>query len=632
MIHSKNEPASRNEHRPTRGKRYAGYFLSLISNFSYLFVLATVFVVRPELGNGVASGKYFWFYLSMGLIAVILVIDHWGRKQAVRIKPIDVMILLYGTSALSVSYFLHSSEAVTKHILLILVILLYFYFRLFLSASKSNGRLPVLFFLVTGLVEAFWGLRQLYGLEHSQHHLFRLTGSFFNPGPYACYLSVVMPAAFGYLLRDRGCTKVRFKLRYWPVYLRWGTALLTCVGIVLVLPAAMSRASWLAAGGGCAFVAYFYWKHKGFRKLGKIAGYSRWILTVMLALCVLGGIGMYRLKKDSADGRALTWKIALQTAIHHPFGVGIGYFSGSYGHEQAAYFASGKGTEQEQHVAGNPEYGFNEYLQIAVEQGVIPLTLFLGIMIYNVYAGIRRRRIAATASLVALLIAATASYPFSVLPFLTVTAFLSARIHSETSDRKKRSESDSKFSLFQTCKFPYSLILPGIFLLIVAGCLYNRYPTYPAYRQWGRSKALYHAGAYGSGVEAYAPLYPLLADQLDFLFEYAQCLSKSGRYAESNAVLEKAVKIRCDPMLYNVMGRNCQSLRRYAEAEACFLKAAHIVPVRIYPWYLLANLYVETGEMEKARATARIVLTKEPKVQSTAVREMREKMKEITRD
>ena len=405
-----------------------------------------------------------------------------------------------------------------------------------------------------------------------------------------------MSAAFGYLLRDRGCTKVRFKLHYWPVYLRWGTALLTCVGIVLALPAAMSRTSWLAAGGGCGFVAFFYWKHKGARRFGKIAGYSRWILTVMLALCVLGGIGMYRLKKDSADGRALTWKIALQTAIHHPLGVGIGYFSGSYGHEQADYFVSGKGSEQEQHVAGNPEYGFNDYLQIAVEQGVIPLTLFLGIMIYNVYAGIRRRRIAATASLVALLIAATASYPFSVLPFLTVTAFLSARIHSETSDRKERSESDSKFSRFQTCKFPYSLILPGIFLLIVAGCLYNRYPTYPAYRQWGRSKALYHAGAYGSGAEAYAPLYPLLADQLDFLFEYAQCLSKSGRYAESNAVLEKAVKIRCDPMLYNVMGRNCQSLRRYAEAEACFLKAAHIVPVRIYPWYLLANLYVETGD------------------------------------
>jgi tetratricopeptide (TPR) repeat protein len=85
-------------------------------------------------------------------------------------------------------------------------------------------------------------------------------------------------------------------------------------------------------------------------------------------------------------------------------------------------------------------------------------------------------------------------------------------------------------------------------------------------------------------------------------------------------------------MLYNVTGKNHQALKRYAEAEQCFLKAANIVPSRLYPWYLLANLYVETGETEKARETARIVLTKEPKEQSTAVREMREKMKNIIQE
>jgi tetratricopeptide (TPR) repeat protein len=613
----KNESTGRYENKPARSNRFAGYFLFPISVFPFILVLSTVFVIHPELGNGTVSGKYFWFYLSMGVIAVISVVDGLMHRQAIQIKWIDGLILLYGVCTLSISYFLHSSESVTKHILLALIILLYFYFRMFLSASKSRVYRPVLFFLATGLVEVVWGLRQLYGLEHSQHALFRLTGSFFNPGPYACYLAVVMPAAFGYLLQDWGCTQVHFKFRYRSLYLRWVTALLTCTGIVLVLPAAMSRSSWLAAVGGCGFVAFFYRKHKGFRGIDK--KYGRWILAGILALCVLGGIGMYRLKKDSADGRALTWKIALQTAVHHPLGVGIGNFSGSYGHEQAAWFAAGKGTEQERRVADNPEYGFNEYLQIAVEQGAIPLTLFLGITGYSLYTGIRRRRIAATASLLALMITAIASYPFSVLPFLIVMAFLLAWIHSGTEKNRN----------MPACK---SGVLSCIFLFIVIIYLYNRYPTYQAYKEWGRSKALYHAGAYESGEAAYAPLYPLLADQLDFLFEYAQCLSKSEQYEESNAVLEKAVKIRCDPMLYNVMGRNHQAMKRYANAEQCFLKAANIVPSRIYPWYLLANLYVETGETEKARATASIVLTKEPKVQSTAVREMREKMKTVIKE
>ena len=40
-------------------------------------------------------------------------------------------------------------------------------------------------------------------------------------------------------------------------------------------------------------------------------------------------------------------------------------------------------------------------------------------------------------------------------------------------------------------------------------------------------------------------------------------------------------------------------------------------------------MYVETGDKEKAFENAQIVLTKEPKVQSTAIKEMREEAKII---
>ncbi|MDR1784032.1 MAG: hypothetical protein LBR13_07225, partial [Dysgonamonadaceae bacterium] len=50
---------------------------------------------------------------------------------------------------------------------------------------------------------------------------------------------------------------------------------------------------------------------------------------------------------------------------------------------------------------------------------------------------------------------------------------------------------------------------------------------------------------------------------------------------------------------------------------------------RLYPWYLLAKLYSETGQTEKAAAAAKIVLTRKPKVDSEAVREMKEEMRNI---
>ena len=40
-------------------------------------------------------------------------------------------------------------------------------------------------------------------------------------------------------------------------------------------------------------------------------------------------------------------------------------------------------------------------------------------------------------------------------------------------------------------------------------------------------------------------------------------------------------------------------------------------------------LYIETEETEKATETALIVLTKEPKVESTAIEEMREEARKI---
>ncbi|MBC5633816.1 O-antigen ligase domain-containing protein, partial [Parabacteroides sp. N37] len=52
---------------------------------------------------------------------------------------------------------------------------------------------------------------------------------------------------------------------------------------------------------------------------------------------------------------------------------------------------------------------------------------------------------------------------------------------------------------------------------------------------------------------------------------------------------------------------------------------------RLYPYYLLAKLYAEPAfyQADKFRAAAGAVLTKEPKVESSAIREMRTEIKKI---
>ena len=129
------------------------------------------------------------------------------------------------------------------------------------------------------------------------------------------------------------------------------------------------------------------------------------------------------------------WKVSLQIVAKHPFGVGLGNFPGAYGDAQADRIAGRKVGETEKHVAGNPEYGFNEYLQIAVESGWLSFLLFLGMIACAFRSMWKAGEAGLAGSLAALLVFAFFSYPFSILPCLIVFILHAARFCALLSDR-----------------------------------------------------------------------------------------------------------------------------------------------------------------------------------------------------
>ena len=147
-----------------------------------------------------------------------------------------------------------------------------------------------------------------------------------------------------------------------------------------------------------------------------------------------------------------------------------------------------------------------------------------------------------------------------------------------------------------------------------------------AYRKWAEEKTYFNMDIFEETVNNYRELYPLLKTEPVFLFEYGQCLSKTRQYEESNRILSEGIRYSGDPMFYNIMGKNYQALKQYEQAEAAFRQAARMVPHRLYPYYLKAKMYFESGQTEKAVETARQLIAKEPKVMSEAVREMKQEM------
>ncbi|ADV43358.1 O-antigen ligase family protein [Bacteroides helcogenes] len=457
--------------------------------------------------------------------------------------------------------------------------------------------------MILGGVEAILGIRQLYGFAASNHSLFALTGSFFNPGPYSGYLAMALPVCLHRWMLTDG--------KRWERMFSGGVMVL----ILCVLPAGMSRSAWLAAGASCLWVYACHagwWKH--LQRMWRLSRKRLVVVAVVaMGIMVLAGVLLFTLKPDSARGRLFMWKMSCRAVAERPVaGHGVGSFATAYGNAQEAYFAAGDYEAWEEHVAGSPEYAFNEYLQMAVEIGIpLSICVLAGIGIC-LYIGMLKKRFGICGAIFSLMIFSFFSYPLQLPAFVVMLG-----------------------ALLPACVLGNSR-LEWICLAVLTGAaggfrLDRDLKTEHACKEWMNARVLYNAGAYEAAERSYKGLYPLLKDRAAFLFEYGHGLHKLRKFEASNRILKEAMRWSCDPMILNVIGKNCQLAGEYSLAEDWFIRSTHRLPGRIYPYYLLAKLYAEPDfrQPEKLEAMKRIVLTKRPKVDSSAIRQMREEVKRI---
>ena len=456
--------------------------------------------------------------------------------------------------------------------------------------------------VVLGGSEAILGLRQLYGFATSGHSMYALTGSFFNPGPYSGYLAMILPVClYQWLVCGRRGGRV----------VAGGVMLL----ILCVLPAGMSRSAWLAAGVSCLCVYAWHmdWTDK-FRLLWQQQR-QRVVMVVVGGFCVLllAGYLLFVLKPDSARGRLFMWKITCRAIAEKPLtGYGIHNFAAAYGNAQETYFAAGDYEPWEERVAGSPEYAFNEYLQAAVELGIPLAVCLLVVVVLCLYRGVRKGRYGICGAILSLMIFSFSSYPLQLPVFIVTFGGLLVACLSGA-DR-------------------WQWLGVAVLVGIIGGFrLKNDLQVEQACREWMNARVLYNAGAYQSAEKEYGRLYPLLRDRASFLFEYGHGLHKQQQFSKSNRILKEALQRSCDPMILNVIGKNYQQMGDCLSAEDWFIRSTHRLPGRIYPYYLLAKLYAEPSfrQPDKFEKMKWMVLTKEPKVHSTAIRQMREEIKKI---
>lgn len=526
----------------------------------------------------------------------------------------DLLVLAF-IAVIAVNYNYEAHLAPVSLLTIIQLGMLWYILRISFSLLPVLSKYVTYIVLLIGLIEAVWGLGQLYNFFPSKHILFKTTGSFFNSGPYGGFIALMFPLTFHFLITSGQKNKLP---EY--IFLVVGTIFL------LVFPATLSRTAWIAATMGCVPVLLFdtnlIAKLNVFRK----QHLQRTILfTAILVVLLIGSVyGIFHLKKDSANGRLFMWKITALAIKESPVqGVGLGGFPAAYADAQMDYFKSGKGSETEKLVAGSPEYAFNEYLRIFLEQGIFGGVLFLLLTILIIRSGIRNKQTGAAGSFMALSVFAFASYPYYLWEFLVMWVVLGTVCVSKT--EKSRRKKMTRQNIYTSVLF-LGVLLAGTFL-----CVKHLQPYHKAKKEWEKIRPLHTMRAYQSVVDDYARLYPTLNHNQKFVFEYAVTLNAVEQREKTDSVLHRGLQLSYDPMFYNVRGRNYHEMGKYEKAEECYLNSICLLPERIYPYYLLTKLYADPANYQplKMRQTVHAVLEKEPKVHSTAINEMRNEVKKI---
>ncbi len=601
------------------------YYLNIVAVLILSGTFVAPLIVDHDLQDPTRMGKIFFFANWMLLLIPVGIIS-WGLNRKQPLDKLSFFILVLGIWIIvrgktggiwnDEKFFWYSG-----------CFIFYFVAGTILKGliKKRESQLmliPVLIISLVVLAEAIHGVLQLYGMSRIYHNLFKITGTFFNPAPYACFLMASLPWAL-LLSSVKQYNRISNTIC-------WVGCLSVCM-ILIAIPSTRSRAGFL--GMGTVILVWSFYRYHPLLYLKKVLNSPlkrklAWLVIPLLVLAL--GTGFFLVKKDSASGRVLIWKVALRTIMEQPLtGHGFNTAQATLAPGQAAYFAAGKENGNERMLAGSVRWAFNEFLQTASETGLVGLFLFLLVTGYalfyrfpssmprNYYLAIG----AARASLAGILVFGCFSYPFYSLP-ATLLFFFSLAVLSAIRTIHFNAAKEACHITGQIPVFLASLLLMIFYAEQVPK---QRY----AYWLWDEADQLYQTGAYAEANASFAGAHPVLSHNGLFLQQYAKSLSMEEKYPEAIALLNQSTGYYQDEFTGIILGNCYQELGEYDKAEKQYRLAANMVPHKFYPLYLLAKLYNESGETEKATEIATEILGKEVKVPSRAIEEIKAEMQQL---
>ena len=209
--------------------------------------------------------------------------------------------------------------------------------------------------LVIGLIHVFCVFAQWMGFMEPENSLYPITGACDNPNVTAMYLVGVLPVLLS-------VTRMRAVARLLFLFL-----------ILLAIVLLRCRTAYIGLAVEIAVMLFSYGKAR------RLVFSHRWVVVVIgVLVCAFSAVKLYNMKRDSADGRLLIWKVSAMMVAERPMGCGYGLFPKHYNLRQAEYFHEEHGTETERRNASFVYMAYDDFLEHGVEGGVIGILFLMG--------------------------------------------------------------------------------------------------------------------------------------------------------------------------------------------------------------------------------------------------------------
>lgn len=446
--------------------------------------------------------------------------------------------------------------------------------------SKGKYSLPIDTWLktvcVTGVLEMVYALLQFFKVIPSFNRFYTYTGSFDNPAVFAMLLSVCVPVAVHFALRNRN------SMLWW-----------TAAALMYVFIGCSESRSGLIAATVSSFWVYLSADESLRRKL-----LSKRILAIAVPVILALAVLLYLFKADSANGRLLMWRVSFEMFLDRPLlGFGIDGFTSRYMQYQADFFLNHPGSPFIL-LADNVNNPFNEFLNVLVNFGLVGLLAVLAVLSFTVrtlYKGNDEHRHLLTGLILTIIVWCMFSYPLSVqfvwatILFILTAAFFTVLVNSRI----------------------VNLATSAACFVGIAAAIVCFIPQ----REWKIISERSLAGQTEAVLPDYSRLEKNLGHNGKFLYNYGAELHFSGHYNESLTVLDKCSLYLNDYDVQMLMADCYQNIGDTLNAVGRYRAASNMIPYKFLPLYNTMKLYIGQGDSLAAFNVANEILSKQVKVE-----------------